>query len=308
MSSRNWEQARRILRLGRPQAGRRVGPTGPLDVGPDALASLRAASVCVASGKGGTGKSVVTASLATLLARRGPTLIVDADLGVGNAHILQDASPECSFVDVVEGRRQVEDVVVSCGRQLDLLGAGSGYARMAGLTPYEIHVIASGLEKLELRYRFSCVDSAAGISNQTVAFAAACDLVLIVTTPDVTAMTDAYAFMKVLLRRKPQARVLLAVNRVSDEGEGLSVATRLSEVSRKFLGREPRWVGSLPEDRAAFTCVQHRRPVVVGAPDSELAGALVRLCGAVIEELGRHHPRGLGRELLRRCGYSPALG
>ena len=302
-----WDKARRMLRLGAPRDGQRLlGPTGTVQVGADPLASVRSASVCVASGKGGTGKSVVTASLARLLARRGRTLIVDADLGVGNAHILQDVHPLRTVVDLIDGERDARDVVVSCGEQLDLLPGGSGYARLAGLSPFELHLLASGLERIELEYRYLMVDSAAGISNQTVSFAAAADVVLLVTTPDVTAMTDAYAFLKVLLQRNPGSRPLLVVNRVVCERDGVDAAERIREVSRKFLDREPRWVGCLPEDPAAFESVQRRQPVVRARPSSPLAVALTDLAMALFEELDRQHPAGLGRTLLRRVGYVPA--
>lgn len=304
----NWEQARQLLRLRRPRAPERhLGPTGRLASGTDPLASVRAASVCVASGKGGTGKSLVCASLASLLARRGRTLLVDGDMGVANAHILQDVTPEHSFVDVVEGRREVSEIVVNVGPQLDLLAGGSGFSRMAGLSPYELHLIADGLEKLELGYRTLLVDSAAGISNQTISIAAASDLVLLVTTPDVTAMTDAYAFLKVFLQRKPSSEALLVVNRATDEHEALRTAERIREVSRKFLGRAPRWLGTLPEDRAAFRSTQRRQPVVTSEPQSPLAAALRELGHAVAEELARRHPHGLGRSLVQRVAYSPKL-
>jgi flagellar biosynthesis protein FlhG len=303
----NWEQARRMLRIPRPTArSRAFGPAGSVSIGVDPLAVVRAASICIASGKGGTGKSLVASALATLLARSKRTLLFDADLGVGNAHILQDASPEHSFVDVVEGRMDVSEIVVPCRERLDLLAAGSGYARMAGLSSYELHLIASGLEQLELQYGTVLVDSAAGISSQTVSFAAASDIVLIVTTPDLTAMTDAYAFMKVLLRRRPSCEPLLVINRVTEDQEAEVAAKRLEEVSLKFLNRRPRWIGSLPEDRAAFRSIQRRQPVILSEPDAPLSQALVQLGLTIEEELGRVRPRGLGRSLTKRVGYTPA--
>jgi flagellar biosynthesis protein FlhG len=273
----------------------------------DPFASVRASSLCIASGKGGTGKSVVSASLASLFAKRGRTLIVDADMGVGNAHILQNIAPEHSFVDVVEGRLSVRDVRVPCRAQLDLVAAGSGVSRMAGLSTYEMHLVACGLERLELDYKHVVVDSAAGISNQTVAFAAASDVVLIVTTPDVTALTDAYAFLKVLLQRRADSQPLLVVNRAQSDEEGEHVAERMRAVARRFLGREPRYVGALPDDRAVVRSVHDRAPTVESEPESEFARALQRLSVAMLEELGRHHARGLGRSLLRSAGYTPGL-
>ncbi len=300
----NWDKARRLMRLGRCEdqsrrPTRSFGPGGHLDPSSDVLADVRARSICVVSGKGGTGKSLVTASLASLAARRRRTLVVDGDLGVGNAHILQNVSPEHSFAEVVDGVCQVHEIVTPCRENLDLLGAGSGYAKLAGLSTYELHMIACGIEKLELTYDTLLLDSAAGISEQTVSFAAAADLVLIVTTPDVTAMTDAYAFLKVLIQRRPTAQPLLVVNRAADLEEASGAASRLLEVSQKFLGREPRWIGTLPEDRAAFRSVQRRSPVVEYEPESDLALALIDLAATVDEELYRTAPRGLGRMLLR---------
>jgi MinD-like ATPase involved in chromosome partitioning or flagellar assembly len=130
-------------------------------------------SLCIASGKGGTGKSVVTASLAALFAPRGRTLLVDADFGVGNAHILHDVAPRATCVDVVEGGLGVREALVACGKDLDLLAAGSGVPRMAELSSYELHVLASGLREVESSYRYVLVDSAAGVSHQTMAFARA---------------------------------------------------------------------------------------------------------------------------------------
>ena len=303
-----WNQARQLfLRRSEDSSGGDSGPLVRVDSASDGLASLRAGSVCVASGKGGTGKSTITASLGLSLARHGRTLILDADLGVANAHILQDLHPDRTLVDVVEGRSEVTDVVASAGENLDLLSGGSGFSKMAGLSAYEMHLVGSGIEKLELTYKQVVVDSAAGLSGQTVAFAASSDLVLLVTTPDITAMTDAYAFLKVLMRRKPSGEVLLVVNRASDEAEGQRTAEKLCEVSQRFLGQAPRWIATLPEDRAAFRCTQRRQPVLRSEPESELGRALGALGERLSLELSKVSPRGLGRGLMRRVSWSEDL-
>jgi flagellar biosynthesis protein FlhG len=301
----NWDQARKLLfqRHGAPPAGHAHAPRADVDE----LSAVRAASLCIASGKGGTGKSVVTASLATLLARAGRTLIVDADMGVGNAHILQNLSPEHSFVDVVEGRLSVREVLVHARAELDLLAAGSGVSRMAGLSNYEMHLVACGLESLETDYQHVLIDSAAGISMQTVAFAAASDAVLIVTTPDVTALTDAYAFLKVFTQRRPDCVPLFVVNRAADEEEAEAVAERLRAVSRKFLAREPRSIGWIPEDRAVVRSVSAREPVVSAEPGSPASEALQRIALELQHELALQRARGLGRQLLRTVGYTPKI-
>ncbi|MBL8858104.1 MAG: P-loop NTPase [Planctomycetes bacterium] len=295
----NWDQARKLLHRnsdsfpGGPEPHPGSVPTRA------GMHRVRGGSLCVASGKGGTGKSVVTASLATLMSRAGRTLIVDADMGVGNAHILQGVAPEHSFVDLVEGRCGVRDIRATCGENLDLLAAGSGVSRMAALSSWEMHLVAGGIEEIEGEYAHVIVDSAAGISNQTVALAAACDLVLIVTTPDITALTDAYAFLKVLFMRSPECAPLFVVNRASSFEEGVQVAERLCGVARRFLRREPRCVGVLPDDRAVVRCVNSRAPVVAREPDSPFAKAVTLVHGRLQTELSREAGRGLGQSLLR---------
>lgn len=305
----NWDQARKLLRLARTRSESAEAAHGSVDRARHELyAAPRAHSLCIASGKGGTGKSVVSASLGTLLARTGRTLLVDADLGVGNAHILHDLCPPHSFVDVIEGRLSVRDIRVSARPQLDLLAGGSGVSRMAGLTAYELHLVAVGLESVEQEYQHVLVDSAAGISNQTIAFAAASDVVLVVTTPDVTALTDAYAFLKVLLQRRGDLVPLFVVNRATSEDEALHVADRLRNVSRKFLGREPRYLGYLPDDRHVVEAVNARRPAVLHSPAAPFAQALHELAVRLQHEFTRLPARGVGRTMLRSVGYTPDLG
>lgn len=292
----NWDQARKWFSIGRTSTQATPRASQPRE---DALHIVRASSLCIASGKGGTGKSIVSSGLATLFARHGRTLLLDADMGVGNAHILQNQLPEHSLVDVAEGKRTVREVLVRCRPGLDLLAAGSGVSHMAELSQYELQLIAAGVEQLEPEYRTLVVDSAAGISPQTIRFAAASDVILLMTTPDVTAMTDAYAFLKVLLQRRGDCAPLLLVNRAVDEAEAMQTAERFRAVSRRFLQREPRLIGWLPDDRAAVRSVARREPVVTACPESDLAKALVQLGVRLEQELARVHPRGLGRTLLR---------
>jgi flagellar biosynthesis protein FlhG len=250
---------------------------------------------------------VFAASLAAKLCTRGRTLIIDADMGIGNAHILQGVTPERSFVELVAGTAGPREVVSRCRAQLDLIAAGSGVSSMAGLSPFEMHRIAEALEQLEEEYSYLLIDSAAGISNQTVPFTAAADLVVLVTTPDVTALTDAYAFLKVLWRARPSACPLLVVNRASDFAEAQKVVGRMESVCQRFLGRTPRWIGWIGEDAAVQRSVNAQAAVVQHEPESAAARALDHLAVKVLDELSRTHCKGLGRNLLSHISYSPKL-
>jgi flagellar biosynthesis protein FlhG len=294
----NWDQALRILQPLRP--GQPADSS--LHRESTLLHRAHAPSVCIASGKGGTGKSVVSAAFAALWAEQGRTLLVDADLGVGNAHLMQNVQPKRSLVDVVRGRATAEEVLTACSPQLDLLAGGSGVSQMASLTPGELQRIAHAIEELDARYDALVVDSAAGISEQTLAFAAAADLVAIVTTSDPTAMTDAYAFLKVLFARRSDAHVDLVVNRTVDDVEGPRTAERIESVCQRFLGRGVRYVGSLPDDRSVVRSVAQRQCVIAAAPDSSAALALRRVQRLVSDELATLAHHGLGRSLEASCG------
>ena len=299
---------RRHLSSGQRPAPARTPSSGPPRTPDLPGAAPRAASLCLVSGKGGTGKSFVTANLACLFARRGRTLLIDADLGVGNAHILQGVNPDHTLVDLVEGRVPPRRVLTPCRGGLDLLAAGSGISRVAGLTSPQLAHLARGIDELETDYRLVLTDSAAGLSNQTLALACASDLVVLVTNPDLTAMTDGYAFLKVLLQRRPDCQPLLVVNRVESLEEARITAERVQGACRRFLGREPRWVGALRAEREVLASINRRQPIVMAAEEAagSTPAALEELAVVLLGELDRLQPRGLGRSLLRSAGYAPA--
>lgn len=297
-----WEAARRWLRGRR---GEDVSVPVPVETGP---ALRRARSLCVAGGKGGTGKSTVSAALAAGLARTGRVLLVDGDLGMGNAHLLQDAVPRWTLVDVVHGRVGAREALVPCGPGLDLLAGGSGYSRVANLEPSELARLAAGVGSLEGDYDWLLVDAAAGISRQTLELAAACDRVLLVTTPDVTALTDAYAFLKVFLAQGARRMPELVLNRERTREEGDEALRRIADTARRFLGVELWSVARLPEDDAARLALRRREPVPVAAPSSELARALERLVGEL--ELQEDEPVDTtwGERLLRGLAARSSTG
>ena len=296
----NWGTARRLLHLPAKQS---APIARPLQLPPsDPLAAVRARSMCVVSGKGGTGKSTLTASLAASLERHGRVLLVDADLGVGNAHLFCDLQPKRTLADVVRGECSAREAVVPVRGQLDLLAGGSGCLGVASLDREQLQLLGKGLYSLEERYRSILIDGAAGLSSQTLQLAAAADIVLVVTTPDVTAMTDAYALIKVLCAERPGLVPYLVVNRVFDASEGHAAAERMRAVARRFLDVEIRLLGLLPEDRSAYRCTQRRQPVVLGEPDEPLGLALADLAQRLQKELDHLHPHGVGRVLCHRLG------
>ena len=268
------------------------------------IGAVRARSLCVVSGKGGTGKSVTSASLARLFSRHARTLLFDADLGVGNAHILQGSAPKHTLGDVLGGNQSLDSIVHRCEENLDLIAGGSGVARLAALSVPDLAALGDNLANLERDYSYVIADCGAGISETTLGFARASDSLLIVTTPDLTAMTDAYAFLKVLGKRRGDAPPMLLINRAQDEAEAAAAAARIANVSERFLGFAPEWIGWVPEDRSVFDSVNQRRPLVLHAPDCVAANAFFGIFANVQQRVDSQHPRGLGLRLAAGAAVS----
>jgi len=168
---------------------------------------------------------------------------------------------------------------------------------MAGLKREDRARLAAQLAELEVAYQFLIVDSAAGISNQTMAFSAAADRLLLVVTSDVTSMTDAYGFLKVHSQVRPAGEALFVVNRVIDEAQAYQTAARFKEVSQRFLGVEPRWLGFIPDDPAVGASVNQRRPLLLAEPSSLAGRSLIGIAAQIFSELECLCPRGLGRSM-----------
>lgn len=294
----NWTAAKRLLRL--PAKEERAFTLNTELPPCDPLAAVRAQSVCVVSGKGGTGKSTLTASLAALFEHQGRVLLVDGDLGVGNAHLFCDSQPERTLADVVRGECAMGEAVLRVREQLDLLAGGSGCLGVASLGQVELQRLAEGLYSLEENYHSVLIDGAAGLGSQTIELAAAADIVLVVTTPDLTSMTDAYALIKVLVSTRPGLIPRMVINRCFDPREGHAAAERIQAVARRFLGLEIPIMGVLPEDRSAHRCTQRRQPVVLGEPDQPLARGIGDLAFSLQAELDAAHAHGVGRVMLHR--------
>jgi len=244
--------------------------------GPARPHSRRGRVVCVASGKGGTGKTVVSTNLAVYLARKGHRVVLfDADLGLANAHLVLGIYPRRNLSHVLLGVTGVESVLESGPYGLKVLSGGTGIAELASLTDAQIHQIASQVEILEESYDYIVIDSAAGISPATMAFLYSASEVVVVTTPEITAMTDAYALLKTLHRHHPDSRTWVLANRIRRVDEGREVYDRIRSVAEKYLAHRPRYLGSIPDDLLITTSIARRRPFIMTHPRTPTSRAFL---------------------------------
>jgi flagellar biosynthesis protein FlhG len=239
-------------------------------------ATTTARVVCIASGKGGTGKSVVATNLAVLRAQRGErVLLIDFDAGLANDHLLLGLAPPFDLGHVIEGRATVAEAMVEGPGGLRLLSGGVGRHVLAHPTRREFERLLKALRPLEDEFDLIIVDHGAGIGYTTVTHLCAATTLLLVTSHEVTALSDAYAVYKRAVMVNPSLHVGVVFNRVPDAESADSAWERLRGVCRKFLGRQPELVGFVPADSAVPRSVDLRAPVSLLEPHSLAAQSLL---------------------------------
>jgi flagellar biosynthesis protein FlhG len=238
---------------------------------------------CVTSGKGGTGKSVLTSNLAVYLASVGTrVLAIDADMGLANLHLLLGIQPARTIMEVIESGARLSDVSTVGPAGVRLAAGGSGRADMADLHPSRLSRLVAALDDPDGRTEIILVDTGAGIGRATTTFLYALPDILVVVTPDLTSMTDGYAVIKNVARNNPGARLSVVVNRASSPVEGFEVFGRLDQVSQRYLGRSLHYLGHVLDDQRIGASIAARLPIVLNQPASPAAACF----------------RGIGRSLL----------
>lgn len=232
--------------------------------------------LCIASGKGGTGKSILASNLATIRAGRGERVcLVDFDAGLANAHLLLGVSPKYDLGHVMAGEVKAEQALVEGPNGLKLLSGGVGRPSLQNPTRRELERLFRALEPLERQFDLIIIDHGAGVGYSTVAHLAATSTLLIVTNPEVTALSDAYALFKRAHLVNKHVEVGALINRVQDEEAARSAFERFRSASHRFLGKAPAFAGWVPYDEAILRSVQTRKPACLSAPESTAAKAIL---------------------------------
>lgn len=239
-------------------------------------AEKRAQTIAITSGKGGVGKTNLAVNLATVLAAmRRRVVLLDADLGLANADILCNVQPRFNLAHVVAGQRDLVDVMTPVPAGFSLIPGASGLAKMADLSEPERKRIVSELEFVDETADTLIIDTGAGIGRNVLSFTTTADHVVIVTTPEPTAITDAYAVMKVLVRCGTVdgggAKISVMVNMANNRDEALQVHERIASVARQFLKTDVAFSGYVVNDDAVKQAVRKRAPFVQQYPNSAAA-------------------------------------
>lgn len=263
---------------------------------PATPAARRAHIIAVASGKGGVGKTQVAVNLSIALAARNyRILLFDLDMGLANADLVLGLESSATWSDLFGGRRELDDIIMAGPGGMDFMPGSSGVARMASLSEFERHQLLSAIRRLETRYDLIVLDCGAGISPNVLTFAAAADTILVVTTPEPTAITDAYAAIKAFVwdqqnRRgagQDAAGIGLIVNMAESRREGRDTFERLAGVAARFLHLPVNDYGYILLDEHVPAAVRQRRPVILQYPRCSACTCLMATTARLAREFGQ---------------------
>ncbi len=253
--------------------------------------------VSVSSGKGGVGKTNIVANLAYSMSTAGlRVLVLDADLGLGNIDVLLGKAPRYNLSHVINGDRQASDILIPGPGGMQILPASSGVQDITALTPAQRMRLITSLNTVMDAADILLIDTAAGISANVMYFNVSANDILVLVTPEPTAITDAYALMKVMRLKYGEDRFNIVVNMAASEREGEEVFRQLDLVSRRFLDITLEYCGHVPRDPALTTAVRRQSLVCdisATAPASQsirkLADVILAMPAPMLPEGAGHH-------------------
>ena len=259
---------------------------------PAAWANVRV--IAVTSGKGGVGKTNLVVNLAIALRQRGQrVLVIDADLGMANVGILLGTASRRNLLDLLQPEVNLDDVIVETPYGIQYISGGSGIEKAIEYDHAEKLLLQQKLADCAARADLIFVDTGAGLGRSVMDFILAADEVLLVTTPEPTSLTDAYAVMKAYSIYATQKNLHLIINRVYDTKESHEVAFKLRRAAEKFLHMSVDSLGYVYEDAAVTKAVRKQMPLLKAFPHAAAARCVDALAETLIS----------GREMNVKSGW-----
>jgi flagellar biosynthesis protein FlhG len=224
--------------------------------------------ISVSSGKGGVGKTNIAINLALAYAALGKKVIVlDADLGLANVNVVLGVIPRYNLYHLIRQQKKMRDIILDTPYGIQIVAGASGFSKIANLSEEERKVFIEELHELSSA-DIIIIDTSAGVSNNVLTFVAASDDVIIVTTPEPTAITDAYGIVKIIATEVDNLELglKLVVNRVKSVTEGRKVAERVINIAGQFLNIKLDYLGFVYEDAVVQNAVIKQRPFMALDP------------------------------------------
>ena len=273
---------------------------------PSAAASAsqkRTRVITVTSGKGGVGKTNLSVNLALAYAQQGKRVIVlDADLGLANVNIMLNMIPKYNLYHVIRKQKTMKEIILDTEYGIQIVAGASGFSKIANLSEDERQSFISELYSLA-GADIIIIDTSAGVSSNVLSFVAAADDAIIITTPEPTAITDAYGIIKIIATEVENLNIglKLVVNRVKSVVEGKKVAERIINISGQFLNLKVEYLGCIYEDPTVPLSVIRQKPFLLMDPKSK-ASIFVQPLVSRIEKPDFSDDKGIGRFIRKFFG------
>ncbi|HKK49265.1 MAG TPA: MinD/ParA family protein [Alkalispirochaeta sp.] len=259
--------------------------------------------ITIASGKGGVGKTNVATNLALAYGALGQKVILmDADLGLANVNVVLGIIPKYNLYHVIRKQKQMSDILMDTEYGIQIVAGASGFAKIANLSEEERHGFIDELQHLS-GADVIIIDAGAGVSNNVLAFVAAADEAIIVTTPEPTAITDAYGIIKIIATEIDNLNLglKLIVNRVKSVTEGKKVSERVINIAGQFLNLKIDYLGYVYDDPTVQQAVIKQKPFIVLDPRSKASICIHQIAGR-LEKVEYREGGGVGQFLKRLFG------
>lgn len=267
----------------------------------------KARVLSVTSGKGGVGKTNTSVNIAIALAQKGSRVaLLDADLGLANCEVLLGLNSLYNLQHVIDGDKNIMQILVKGPGGINVIPGSSGIAKLADLGPTARQNVLNGLETIQEQFDFIIIDTMAGIGQNAVSFNVAADEVLLVTTPEPSAIVDAYAMVKAISGHRKDALIRVVVNMVSNQKQALAVANKLSGVSKQYLGRNLSFLGFIPRDPHVGQAVMQSFPFSIRYPHCPATRSLETLADRLLRQGAEAARAGNGPGFFRR--FAETLG
>ncbi len=241
-------------------------------------------TIAIASGKGGVGKSSMAVSIAIALARNEVSVtLLDADLGLANVNVILGIIPKYNLYHVIKGKKKLKEIVIEVPENIKIIAGASGFHQLANLDAKQRADFIEAVAELDSD-DYMIIDTGAGVSQNVLSFVLAADEVIVVTTPEPTAITDAYGIIKSIASQAPEKTIKLVVNRVQSVAEGRRVAQRVINIAGQFLNVKVENLGFIYEDVSVPKSVRNQKPFIVSYPKSKASVCVSLIAQRIINK------------------------
>ena len=220
-------------------------------------------SLSIASGKGGVGKTTLAINLAIMQAKVSNCLLLDADMGMANAHILLGINPELTIKDFFDGSYSLDKVITNGPENLMFMSGGSGLTELLNMDKNKKLNFIRTFDQISSRVDNLIVDVSAGAEDSSLSLLSASDKILVVLVNEPTSFTDAFTLIKVCYLEFGLKEFCLAVNMVKNESHGKEIFSKFNLILRRFYDVNITYVGSIPQNNAIKKSVIQKKPIIL---------------------------------------------